>query len=174
MRAFFFSGARDIRTWWRSGRISGHFHGIRHDTKPGGPGCAGRGPQAADFARFRAGSAPRVAPAATDRGQIPAPELATSPTAELRILYQGADRRFFAAGGRRGLPLGCGFRPGPRLGETGLSLAVGAIFLPVGGFRVTREPRSVLSTKQVNQRAFGFDFEGLSYRCKDLRPERLQ
>ena len=45
------------------------------------------------------------------------------------------------------------------------------------------EPRSSLrqpircgvpSTKQVNQRAFEFNFEGLSYRCKNLCPERLQ
>ena len=33
---------------------------------------------------------------------------------------------------------------------------------------------SAIPTKQVDQRAFGFDFGGLSYRCKELRPERLQ
>ena len=49
------------------------------------------------FGPDRAGSPPRAAAAATDRGQIPGPELATSPAAELRILYQVIDpsRAFF-------------------------------------------------------------------------------
>ena len=83
---------------------------VRHDTKPGEPGPRRQPGKSRDFARFRARSAPRVAAAATDRGQIPDSDLVTSPAAELRILYQVADRRFLAAGGRGAPARGSGPR----------------------------------------------------------------